>query len=305
MMNSKFKKDHPPICDYEGSDYQTRFWEQGGREYEDACEVIALQGLLPNQGKLLLEIGAGAGRNTLRYKGFERIVLLDYSTTQLQLAKMRLGDSTKYIYVAADIYRLPFIEHLFDAATMIRVLHHLVEPLSALHQIRNTLQPRATFILEFANKRNIKAIIRFFLHQQNWNPFSLEPIEINPLNYNFHPRHVYRLLTTIGFNVKKVRSVSHFRIGLLKKTIPLKFLIFLESLIQWTGIFIQLSPSIFIRSQLNETFQSVSKRRTVRLFFKCPNCNHKPLKEMTNHLFCSSCLARWPIKDGIYIFKDT
>ena len=26
----------PPICNYEGSDYQTSFWEQGGRQYEDA-----------------------------------------------------------------------------------------------------------------------------------------------------------------------------------------------------------------------------------------------------------------------------
>ena len=28
----------PPVCDYEGSDYQTRFWETGGREYEDRSE---------------------------------------------------------------------------------------------------------------------------------------------------------------------------------------------------------------------------------------------------------------------------
>jgi len=36
----------PPVCDYEGSDYQSRFWETGGREYEDRCEGIALKRLL-------------------------------------------------------------------------------------------------------------------------------------------------------------------------------------------------------------------------------------------------------------------
>jgi cyclopropane fatty-acyl-phospholipid synthase-like methyltransferase len=73
----------PPICDYEGSDYQTSFWEKGGRAYEDQVEAIALKRLLPKSGKLLLEVGAGAGRNTPRYVNFERVVLLDYSRSQL------------------------------------------------------------------------------------------------------------------------------------------------------------------------------------------------------------------------------
>src|SRR5512142_3417053 len=99
----------PPVCDYEGSDYQSTFWERGEREYEDGAEAVALRRLLPKSGRLLLELGAGAGRNTPRYVGFERIVLVDYSRTQLQQAQRRLGDSAQYIYVAADVYRLPFI----------------------------------------------------------------------------------------------------------------------------------------------------------------------------------------------------
>ncbi len=67
----------PPICDYEGSDYQTSFWDKGGRQYEDQTEAIALRRLLPKSGRLLLELGAGAGRNTPRYRGFDRIVLLE------------------------------------------------------------------------------------------------------------------------------------------------------------------------------------------------------------------------------------
>src|SRR5512135_737352 len=113
----------PLICDYEGSDYQSSFWDKGGRAYEDGAEAIALKRLLPRRGSLLLEIGAGAGRNTLRYQGFERIVLLDYSRTQLEQAQARLGLSERFVYVAADANRLPFIDGLFDAATMIRTLH--------------------------------------------------------------------------------------------------------------------------------------------------------------------------------------
>ena len=77
----------PPICNYEGSDYQTSFWDQGGRAYEDAVEEKALKKLLPESGQLMLELGAGAGRNTPRYKNYEKIVLLDYSRTQLEQAR--------------------------------------------------------------------------------------------------------------------------------------------------------------------------------------------------------------------------
>jgi len=77
-MNTK-STETPPICSYEGSDYQRTFWDSGERRYEDAVEQIALKRLLSEPGKLLLELGAGAGRNTPRYSGFERVVLLDYS----------------------------------------------------------------------------------------------------------------------------------------------------------------------------------------------------------------------------------
>src|SRR5512143_542636 len=167
----------PPVCNYDGSDYQTSFWEKGGRAYEDRTEAIALKRLLPKSGRLLLELGAGAGRNTTRYLGFDRIVLLDYSRTQLEQAQQRLGKLDKYVYVAADVYRLPFISGLFDAATMIRVLHHMADAPKALGQVKNVLGPGGVFILEFANKQNLKAIARYLFRRQTWNPFSREPVE--------------------------------------------------------------------------------------------------------------------------------
>jgi SAM-dependent methyltransferase len=152
-------KNTPPVCNYEGSDYQTSFWEQGGREYEDRAEALALKRLLPSRGRLMLELGAGAGRNTPRYAGFDRIVLLDYSRTQLEQAQQRLGISERYYYVAADVYRLPFVDGLFDGATMIRVLHHMADAPRALEQVKKVMRPGGTFILEFANKLNLKAIL--------------------------------------------------------------------------------------------------------------------------------------------------
>lgn len=292
--------ERPPICDYDGSDYQTSFWEQGGRAYEDQVEAIALRRLLPNQGRLLLEIGAGAGRNTPRYRGYERVVLLDYSYTQLQQAQARLGSTERYLFVAGDAYRLPFAPGLFDAATMIRTLHHMADAPQALRQVRRVLQPGATFILEFANKQNLKAILRYWLHRQPWSPFTLEPVEFAPLNFDFHPRAVREWLRAAGFDVKRQLTVSHYRIELLKRWAPLSLLVAMDSLAQLTGDWWQLSPSVFVQAQATGDTPFAPPGA----FFCCPECGHYPLEASAQAQVCPSCSRRWLLRDGIYDFRQ-
>ena len=300
--------NHPPVCDYEGSDYQSSFWDQGGREYEDRVEAIALKRLLPTPalaggaregGRLMLELGAGAGRNTPRYVGFERIVLLDYSRTQLVQAQQRLGISDKYIYVAADAYRLPFVDGLFDAATMIRTLHHMADAPKALKQVRNVLAPNAIFILEFANKLNLKAIVRYWLGRQSWSPFTREPVEFAKLNFDFHPKTITKWLNELGFRIEKTLTVSHFRIGLLKRIVPISVLVFCDSMVQWTGALFQLTPSVFVRCRGG--WPSAPTR--TKGFFKCPECRYAPLEDRTEYLECPNCKRKWGVKDGIYDFR--
>src|SRR5262245_52692514 len=146
--------DLPRICDYEGSNYRTEFWENKGRDYEDRIERVALRRLLPTHGKRLLEIGAGFGRLTNEYQAYQQVILLDYSLSQLQYAQETLGTSGRYIYVAADAYKLPFRPGVFDTVTMIRVIHHMANVPAILTQIRRVMVSGGTFILEHANKQN-------------------------------------------------------------------------------------------------------------------------------------------------------
>jgi ubiquinone/menaquinone biosynthesis C-methylase UbiE len=302
----------PPVCNYEGSDYQQSFWERGGREYEDRAEAIALKRMLPKSGKLMLELGAGAGRNTSRYAGFERIVLLDYSTTQLAQAQEKLGRSDpqgsvpKYIYVAADIYRLPFRDRQFDAATMIRALHHMADAPKALGQIRNVLQSNAVFILEFANKLNLKSILRYWLGRQNWNPFTLEPVEFVKLNFDFHPKAIRNWLGELGFSIEKTLTVSHFRLGLLKRIIPARLLAALDGLFQLTGAIWQFTPSVFVKAKVEERDGKKINEFPVNMIelFKCPQCENQNLEEKIDHLYCPNCKAQWAVRDGIYDFRE-
>jgi ubiquinone/menaquinone biosynthesis C-methylase UbiE len=288
----------PPVCNYEGSDYQTSFWDEGGRAYEDAAEALALKKLLPESGRHLLELGAGAGRNTPRYPGYNQITLLDYSHTQLEQARERLGESIRYRFVAADIYRLPFVTGVFDGATMIRTLHHMADAPAALGQVKQVLQPGGTFILEFANKRNLKAMLRYFIRKQNWSPYSAEPVEFAALNFDFHPRAVFNWLSSLGFSVEKILTVSHFRMGLLKRAFSPAFLVKLENLIQWTGQFWQFSPSVFVRAKV----AGVASRQQPAGFFACPACQ-TPLHDTPPLITCPNCGRTYPVANGIYDFR--
>ena len=300
MTEEDHTKDHPPICDYEGSDYQSVFWDTGERAYEDAAEAVALKRLLPESGQLMLELGAGAGRNTPRFKNFDRVVLLDFSMTQLQQAQSRLGSSDDYIYVAGDVYKLPFVDGLFDTATMIRVIHHLKEAPQALNQIHRVLRSNGVFILEFANKLNLKAIIRYLLKRQEWSPFSREPVEFVPLNFDFHPKTIREWIAATGFRLERQLTVSHFRVRILKQLVPLKILVFLDSLAQLTGNLWQLTPSVFARMSKSGD----KPTEPVEGFFQCPECQQNTFTVTTDQLTCDNCGTKWGIRDGIYDFRQ-
>ncbi|MCH8095391.1 MAG: class I SAM-dependent methyltransferase [Chloroflexi bacterium] len=242
-----------PVCDYEGSDYQKRFWDLGDRAYEDAAEATALRRLLPSAGEYLLELGAGAGRHSPRYKGYGRVALLDYSLSQLNQARSRLGAQDRYDYVVGDVYSLPFKRGAFDSATMIRVIHHMADPQAALVSVRRVLGSGASFILEYANKRNLKAILRWISRRQSWNPFDPDPVEFVELNFNFHPGSVRTWLQISGFTVERQLAVSHFRLQLAKRLIPLRILVAADSALQPIGRWIRLSPSVFVLAHAKAT----------------------------------------------------
>lgn len=289
----------PPVCDYEGSDYQERFWGVGGRAYEDAAEALALKRLLPAGGKHLLELGAGAGRNTPRYSDFERVTLLDYSTTQLKQALEKLGGGPRYCYIAADIYRLPFVPSSFDSATMIRTLHHFAQPQLALQQVRGCLAGGAVFILEFANKRNLKSVLRYAVGKQKWNPFSREAVEFAELNFDFHPAIVKTILRECGFGIEKQLGVSYLRADFFKKLFSLKVLTGLESFLQSAVSWTAYSPSIFLRTKA----KGESTPLRMKTMFRCPACGHFPLEDTPPEMICDACGRMYPVKDGIYDFR--
>jgi hypothetical protein len=180
----------------------------------------------------------------------------------------------------------------------------MVDAPKALEQVRNVMQPDGIFILEFANKLNLKAVLRYWLGRQSWSPFTPEQVEFAKLNFDFHPRTVRYWLKDLGFKIDRILTVSHFRIGILKRTIPVSILVFFDSLIQWTGAFLQWTPSVFVRARRGSQGSGHSEAINELAYFKCPECGISPLQDKKTYLLCPNCQNKWEIKNGIYDFRE-
>lgn len=297
--------DSRPICDYEGSDYRTRFWQGTGRSYEDQVERIALRRLMPPTGDTLIDIGAGFGRLANEYDGYRRVVLFDYSRSLLREAQERLGDDPRFIYVAGNWYQMPFVPGLFDTMVQVRTIHHAADVPALFIQLARIARPGGHYVLEFANKQNLKAILRYLLRRQEWSPFERQPIEFVRLNFDFHPAWIRQQLNAAGFRPRRTLTVSHYRVPLLKRLVPTSILVQMDRLAQLSGKWWQLSPSVFMLNQHPEHGPTAEPGQ----FFACPTCGAllaalDSAATATAVLSCAQCGNRWAVDGGIYDFKE-
>ncbi len=304
------KQASVPICDYEGSSWRSEFWP--GREYEDRAERIALSHLLPSHGKRLVEIGAGFGRLAELYRGYDQVILLDYAHSMLRDARSRLGYDPRFVLVAADLYNLPLAESAVDTAVTVRVLHHIVDIPCAFEEVSRVVRPRGSYVTDFANKRHLKAIVKYWLRRGNGrqgkdgkseasadSPFSLTPYEFVKLNFDYHPRFIEQNLNRVSLQVSDRRAVSTFRFGPLKRLFPPDRLAELDGLIQRPTAALQLSPSLFLQSESVKPGPPVISASP----WRCIRCKGTELTERPDGLFCRSCHAVYPLRDGIFDFR--
>ncbi len=291
-----------PICDYEGSTYRTDFWEGQGRQYEDRVERVALRRLLPPSGDWILDIGAGFGRLASMYDGYRRVILFDYSKSQLEYARRRLGDE-RFVYVAGDLYRLPLASGLVDTAVMVRVLHHIADVPAAFVHIARVVRPGGDFVLEFANKRHLKNRVRHLLGRGP-DPNDPTPYEFAELHYDFHPDWVLLRLREAGFRDGRRLAVSHFRARPLKRVVPTAWLTAMDGALQQPLASLALAPSMFVRSNLPRPSDGAppAPQDPARIF-RCPTCGREPLGMDEDGVTCDACDAHWPRENGVFVFK--
>lgn len=293
-------ENNVPIMDYEGSQWRTEFWR--GRAYEDAVERIALTKLLPSFGSRLVEIGAGFGRLADLYRGYDQIILLDYARSMLQDALTRLGKDPRFIFVAADLYNLPFADNALDTALTIRVLHHVADVPRAFSQVARAVRPHGTYLTDFANKKHLKAMVKYCLRRSGgMNPFSDEPYEFVKLNFDYHPNYIKTNLERAGFRIQDTLAVSTFRVGALKRAVPNSLLVSCDGALQRPTARLAIAPSILVRA---ENFKPGDARVNDALW-RCVKCGAAALQSEPSKMTCAACGAAYHQIDGIWDFKIT
>lgn len=305
-----------PVMDYEGSRWREEFWR--GREYEDRVERIALRAVLPPTGRRLVEIGAGFGRLADLYRGYEQVILLDYARSMLKDARDRLGDDPRFIFVAADLYNLPFATNALDTALTVRVLHHVANIPQAFAEVARVVPPQGTYLTDFANKRHLKALVKYHLggyaassrsrnpngqrddaSQTGMNPYALDPYEFVKLNFDYHPAYICQELERVGFQIRAERAVSTFRIGALKRLVPTSLLVSMDAALQSVTAPLKIAPSILYKTESAKP----GDPRPNEVLWRCVKCHGETVTLFGSTLRCETCSAEFLQTEGIWECK--
>jgi SAM-dependent methyltransferase len=262
---------------------------------------------MPANGGRIAEIGAGFGRLAALYRGYDQVILFDYSRTLLREAARELGSDPRFVFVAGNIYTLPLASNILDTLVMVRVMHHLADVPVALAQLRRLLHRHSVAVLEYANKRNLKAMLRWGLRRQTWSPFDPQPVEFVKLNYDFHPHWMEAQLRTAGLQVRRRLGVSHFRLPQLKARVDPAQLAQLDAQLFEIGGTFPVSPSVFLLTGAPGAAprppQSSAPEEVHRLL-RCPQCGGEGLERgAEDQVGCPQCGAAYRRQEGVWDLK--
>lgn len=246
---------------YDASDFDYEdYWR--GRDYENLSEAICLKEFfkrIPNKSdKILVEVGAGFGRLTCLYHTlFKKSILVEPAGKLRKLAINRLKNYKNVKFLGGEAEKIPLGNDFCDIVLVVRVAHHLVYLDKAVKEIKRILKPGGFLALEFANKIHFRAVLRGLI---SLNPSILNHESIDRRSkevktrgaipfMNHHPARVLKVLAKEGFKIISKRSVSNFRFPVLKKILPLGWLLKIEGFLQPELAKISFGPSIFLLCQ--------------------------------------------------------
>jgi hypothetical protein len=226
----------------------------------------------------------------------------------LQEAVQSWGHDARFIFVAGNIYQLPLASGVLDSLVMIRVMHHLADVSQALNQLQRALHRQSIAVIEYANKRNLKALLRWLAGRQSWSPFDPSPLEFVALNFDFHPSWMTNRFVDAHFSLQQQLAISHFRLPFLKRYVATKTLAQIDSLLFDAGGRFPLSPSVIVQAKARDAGARPAvdlTPETMGGLFRCPHCGVEAFELVAaRQLLCMNCGKQYEQKQGIWDFKE-
>lgn len=123
-------------------------WDRLRKElFGERPELYALLGLLDHEWTVG-DLGCGTGHLTAAVAPFvKRVIAVDESVAMLKSAARRAHDLPNVELRSGTLEELPIAEGELDAALLVLVLHHAVDPSRVLADARRTLRPGGKLLL--------------------------------------------------------------------------------------------------------------------------------------------------------------
>lgn len=236
-------------ADYDDPTYSyLTYWNH--RQYEHGAEVLAISRLLKGVSvDSAADVGGGYGRLTALLKQFAKeVMLIEPSAKQRGIGSDFLKDpSIKILEGSAE--SLPLADSSTSLLVVVRVVHHTPKIEPVLRELWRVLEPGGLLILEVANSTHFKARVKSWLTGKSIpkEPRVLNSQEDDIPFVNHHPETVEPLFAEVGFKLEDKLSVSNVRLPGIKRILPTRAMLQLESPLQRFWAPLNFGPSLFYK----------------------------------------------------------
>jgi SAM-dependent methyltransferase len=250
-MTSTAARDKHAYYDDDNLNYAD-YWT--GRSYEHEAEVMAVRRLLDGRTfEHAVDVGGGYGRLSVVLCDYaRRVTLVDSSQQQLDLARPFLAAHPQVSAARMDAGDLQLDDACADLVMMVRVLHHLPDPMDELDEMYRILRPGGYAIVEVANVAHAVNRVRYFIRR---TAIPVTPVDILPQHLrgdsgipfvNHHPATVVDLLRASGLQLECMLSVSNLRHRAATRLLPRPALLAVERVMQERLAPLYFGPSVFL-----------------------------------------------------------
>ena len=145
-----------------------RFWESADKVeevYSNEGRVSKeLSDILDLNGKLVLEVGAGTGRDGIMLSRMGgKVVSLDYSSESLRLIRDGLKPEDNVYPCCADAFSLPFPDEIFDVVFHQGLLEHFRNPDDLIAENVRVLKKGGMLLVDVPQKYHYYTLIKHIL----------------------------------------------------------------------------------------------------------------------------------------------
>lgn len=279
-----------------------------GREKVDLLEKSILSHFLSSvDARRILEVGPGNGRLTGIVRRFtQEYVATDINKSFLEEVREKFS-RTNSLYVASNLYHLPFADNAFSSVVMVRVFNFMSRPLSVLEEMSRVIGPGGYLIISISPKPSLATLIDDLKYRSypdipgdaKRDSITFSNLDIAPVHPASYPTFAFKrsfirkLFEKVGFN-EIARISSGLEDYSVLRFVPVRGLFNIGIIFRIVPVF----PTTFFLLQKNNNAKDLL--RTFNDVLQCPSCRSKlKISSGTDEIVCGKCGFAGSLKDGI------